>query len=344
MKCKDGTTKLFCSLPYTDLFSINEESSADSPMYIRAVVRDMKEYIANHVGRSIGVGYSAADVSTLLSDTWSYLNCELSNSTQSKVDFFGLNVYEWCGDSSFTESGYDDLVDLFGQDTSIPVFFSEYGCNNVVPRTFTNVPVLYGDEMSVLSGGLAYEYSQETNEYGLVTINSSTEVTLSQDYNYLALQFANIDMSSLETVNTTAEAATATSCAASMVTGSNFTADWDLPDAPSGAAAVITSGLSSGYLAGSIVTVSTTTMPATVLNYTGSTVTGLSLVQLMCTDSNYPGLINDYSSSSVSCNYATASPTGASSATSTTASGGAIVRSDSFIGFVLVLCVGLVFM
>lgn len=316
----------------TDFRSLNEDSSADAPMYIRAVVRDMKEYIAQNIGRSIGVGYSAADVATLLSDTWSYLACELSNSTQSKVDFFGLNVYEWCGDSSFTESGYDNLVTLFGQDTSIPVFFSEYGCNNIEPRTFTNVPVLYGDDMSVLSGGLAYEYSQETNDYGLVSINSSTEVTLSQDYNYLALQFANIDISSLEVVNSTAEAATATSCAASMVTGSNFTADWDLPSAPSGAAAVITSGMSSGFVKGSIVAVSTTTMPATVLNYTGSTVTGLSLVQLMCTDSNYPGLINDYSSSSVSCNYATA--TGGASATKKSA--GSVIRRGNFSGLVFV--------
>lgn len=311
-------------------------------MYIRAVVRDMKEYITQNVGRSIGVGYSAADVSTLLSSTWNYLNCELSNSTESKVDFFGLNDYEWCGDSSYTESGYDNLVTLFGQDTSVPVFFSEYGCNNVSPRTFTNVPILYGDDMDVLSGGLVFEYSQETNDYGLVTINSSTEVTLSEDYNYLALQYAGLDISSLETVNTTAEAATATSCAAAMVTGGNFTVDWDLPEAPSGAAAVITSGLTSGFLAGSIVTVSTTTMPATVLNYTGSTVTGLSLVQLMCTDANYPGLINDYSSTSVSCDYATGTPTGAATSTSTKKSAASVVGSDSLAGFVLLLSICLV--
>lgn len=35
--------------------------------------------------------------------------------------------------------------------------------------------------MSVLSGGLVYEYTQESDEYGLVAINSSTEVTLLQD-------------------------------------------------------------------------------------------------------------------------------------------------------------------
>lgn len=38
--------------------------------------------------------------------------------------------------------------------------------------------------MSVLSGGLVYEYSQESDEYGLVAINSSTEVTILQDCMY----------------------------------------------------------------------------------------------------------------------------------------------------------------
>lgn len=38
--------------------------------------------------------------------------------------------------------------------------------------------------MSVLSGGLVYEYTQESDEYGLVAINSSKEVTLMQDCTY----------------------------------------------------------------------------------------------------------------------------------------------------------------
>jgi hypothetical protein len=39
----------------------DDQSAAVSPRYQKAVVRDMKDYIANHVGRSIPVGYSAAD-------------------------------------------------------------------------------------------------------------------------------------------------------------------------------------------------------------------------------------------------------------------------------------------
>lgn len=74
---------------------INQDSAPNAPAYIRAVTRDMKDYIAKNVARAVPVGYSAADVAGLLSDTWEYLGCELANSTSSKIDFFGLNDYEW---------------------------------------------------------------------------------------------------------------------------------------------------------------------------------------------------------------------------------------------------------
>jgi hypothetical protein len=303
---------------------LNQNSSYEAPMYIRAVVRDMKDYISNNIGRDIGVGYSAADVDTMLADTWAYLGCDLANSTTSHIDFFGLNDYEWCGDSSFMQSGYNKLVHLFSG-TNIPVFFSEYGCNNVEPRTFTNVPVLYGDQMSVLSGGLVYEYSEETDNYGLVNINSTDEVSLVVDYNYLQQEYAKLNLNALQSINASATAAASTSCAASIISETSFLNAWDLPSLPSGASAMITKGVSTGFVKGSIVQVSETTMPATVVNNTGSIVTGLSLVQLMCTDSNYPGLINNYQSSSVSCNYATSNPA-KPSATKKSAAGKAEIR------------------
>lgn len=254
---------------------LNEESTTDAPAYIRAVVRDMKEYIDLHGPRSIGVGYSAADVATMLQDTWSYLGCSLENSTYSKMDFFGLNDYEWCGDSSYTSSGYSNLVSDFSG-TDIPVFFSEYGCNQVTPRTFTNVPVLYGEQMTELSGGLVYEYSQESDNYGLVAINSSTEVTLLKDYNFLKQQFAKIDSSVVTKANKTAEDAATTSCAASLISESTFLSSWDLPERPSGADDIVTSGVS-GASSGALTSVTATAMPATVYNFTGAEVSGLSL-------------------------------------------------------------------
>ena len=49
--------------------------------------------------------------------------------------------------------------------------FSEYGCNEVLPRNFDEVPVLYTNDMiDVFSGGLVYEFTQEPNNYGLVKV------------------------------------------------------------------------------------------------------------------------------------------------------------------------------
>lgn len=282
---------------------INEDAVESVPAYIRAVVRDMKEYISLHAPREIGVGYSAADVADTLSDTWSYLGCQLENSTYSKMDFFGLNDYEWCGDSTYTQSGYDKIVGDF-EGTDIPVFFSEYGCNLVSPRTFTNVPVLFGSEMTVLSGGLAYEYSQESSNYGIVAINSSTEVTLLKDYDYLKTEFAKVDMSVITSANKTQENAAVTKCAASLISESTFLSNWDLPSRPSGGDKLVTSGVTSAAT-GAITSVTATDMPATVYDSTGATVTGLSLLQYGCADSNYPGLVATYSAGAETCAYAT---------------------------------------
>lgn len=306
---------------------LNEDSSTDAPAYIRAIVRDLKEYLALHAPRQIGVGYSAADVSTMLTDTWSYLGCGLENSTYSRMDFFGLNDYEWCGDSSYTESGYSALTAEFAN-TDIPVFFSEYGCNNVYPRTFTNVPVLFGDDMTTLSGGLVYEYTQESDNYGIVAINSSTEVTLLQDYVNLQKEFAKIDMSSLTAVNKTAEAQETTACAASLITESTFLANWDLPTRPKGGDDLVTSGITSAST-GALTSVTATAMPATVYDNTGATVTGLSLVQFGCADSNAPGLASTYSAGAETCSYATSTGTSAKSSGSSSSK-----KSDASRAFV----------
>lgn len=322
---------------------INEDSSDDAPAYIRAVVRDLKEYIALHAPRSIGVGYSAADVATLLTPTWSYLGCSLENSTYSKMDFFGLNDYEWCGDSSFKESGYSSLVSDF-TGTDIPVFFSEYGCNNVKPRTFTNVPVLYGSDMTELSGGLVYEYSMESDEYGLVALNSSTEITLLQDYNFLKEEYLKLNLDTITSANKTAENAATTTCDTSLITATSFISNWDLPDRPKGADDLVTSGVS-GASSGALTSVTATAMPATVYNYTGATVSGLALVSYGCADVNAPAKATGYSAGAETCSYATSSGTSAKSSGSSSSESAAPSLSVDFmalgmIGSVLAAFVG----
>lgn len=64
---------------------------------------------------------------------------------------------------------------------------SEYGCNQPPgqPRPFNEVKSIYGNDMTALSGGLVYEYSQEPSDYGLVVINDNGTVTLRSDYDNL---------------------------------------------------------------------------------------------------------------------------------------------------------------
>lgn len=95
----------------------------------------MKAYIAKQASRSIPVGYSAADVAQNRLPLAEYLNC---GSNSERVDFYAFNSYSWCGNSSYTTSGYDQRVADFGN-YSVPLFFSEYGCNLVQPRLFTEV-------------------------------------------------------------------------------------------------------------------------------------------------------------------------------------------------------------
>lgn len=288
---------------------INQNSTSSAPAYIRAVVRDMKDYIANNINRAIGVGYSAADVSSLLDDTWNYLACDDSSAPSSKIDFFGLNDYEWCGDSSYTASGYNQLVAMFS-DASIPVFFSEYGCNAVQPRTFTEVGALYGPNMTSFSGGFVYEWTQEANNYGLIAVNSTSEVSLLVDYGYLQDEFASINLQALASAKTTT--ATASMCNTASVSGTVFPTGFSIPARPSGVDSMISSGGVPSATKGSIVQVTATTMPATVYNYTDTTISNLKLVELACNEINSPGLAATYSYSSASCSYPTTHPSGSS--------------------------------
>jgi 1,3-beta-glucanosyltransferase GAS5 len=115
-----------------------------------------------------------------------YMNC---GTDDERSDFFAFNDYSWCDPSSFTVSGWDQKVKNF-TGYGIPLFLSEYGCNTN-KRTFQEVASLYSPNMtSVYSGGLVYEYSDEGNHYGLVTINGNSVSDLS-DYGELKTALSN---------------------------------------------------------------------------------------------------------------------------------------------------------
>jgi len=167
----------------------NTKASTLTAPYIKAVTRDMKQYLGNRQYRAIPVGYSAADVSTNRLDTAAFMNC---GTDDERSDFFAFNDYSWCDPSSFTTSGWDQKVKSFAN-YSLPIFLSEYGCNTNT-RKFEEVASLYGSDMTgVYSGGLVYEYSNEASNYGLGTIDGDS-YTPNDDYKALKSALAGTPM------------------------------------------------------------------------------------------------------------------------------------------------------
>jgi hypothetical protein len=141
-----------------------------SAKYVKATDRDMRRYIKAREYRKILVGYSAADVTDNRMQTAQYFNC---GSDEERSDFFAFNDYSWCT-SDFETSGWDKKVEAF-RDYGIPLFLSEYGCNQNV-RNFRELESLMHSNMtSVYSGGLMYEYTMERNDFGIVEIEGGQE-------------------------------------------------------------------------------------------------------------------------------------------------------------------------
>ncbi|KAF2690419.1 glycoside hydrolase family 72 protein [Lentithecium fluviatile CBS 122367] len=287
-----GVVENFKAYPNTLAFFaanevMNDQSTAKiNPQYIRAVQRDLKNYIKNNCDRTIPVGYSAADVREILEDTWAYMQCDHSDD-QSSSDFFGLNSYSWCGgDATFESAGYNTLVDMF-KDSAIPVFFSEYGCNEVKPRVFDEVAALYSDKMTSISGGLVYEYSQEDSDYGLAIINENGTVTLRTDYDNLQKQFNALDIAAITGANPSGTSNKAPACDADLITSGIFDTNFTIPAVCPNCADLIKNGIDNPRN-GKLVTVNDTKAPKAVYGSSGVEVQGLELRLLSNDAANTP--------------------------------------------------------
>ncbi|CAI7655527.1 unnamed protein product [Penicillium pancosmium] len=307
---------------------INEDAEYLVPAYVRAVIRDMKDYIAKHSNRTIPVGYSAADVRNILMDTDRYFECHMKNSTSSQADFFGLNSYSWCGKASYKSSGYNVLTEDFSNST-MPVFFSEYGCNEVKPRVFTEVQAIYGEEMTqAFSGGLVYEWTEEDNEYGLIQVNKNGSVTLLVDYENLQGQFGKLDMDRIESSNSSQTSVTREECSADLITSKKFLNAWNLPTRLTKINNYIENGLPNKP-SGSLVSVSSTSIPVKVYGSDGNEISDVKYKVLADGQVNKPSSTGTSSSSSSSDSSASGTSTSSSSTGTSTSTNAASMNGAS---------------
>lgn len=174
----------------------NNLSYTPASAFVKAAVRDTKAYIKSKNYHAMGVGYAADDDASVRASVAAYFNC---GPTEDQIDFWGYNIYEWCGDSNYETSGYAERTAEFAN-YSVPAFFAEYGCNQggAAGRTFTEVQALYGPNMStVFSGGFVYEYFEEVNDYGLVSIDGNSVSTLA-DFNAWSTQIHSVSPTAVQ--------------------------------------------------------------------------------------------------------------------------------------------------
>ncbi|KAI1813031.1 glycoside hydrolase family 72 protein [Poronia punctata] len=276
-------------------FSGNEvidavKTGAHAPPYIRAVTRDLKNYIKKHADREIPVGYSAADVREVLEDSWNYFQCAIDGDVNdmSRADMFALNSYSWCGDSNFHDSSYDELAALF-KSTSVPVFYSEFGCNTPSPRVFTEIASIYGSNMtSIFSGGVVYEFAQEENNYGLAKINADGSVELLSDFRTLQNQYAKLDFKTVQNVKALGTPITPPKCTPSLIKEDGFNNNFTLPVPPPGVQKMIDNGISK-KVNGKLVDVSDWNVKQIVKDIDGSALNNLAVKPLSDDSANTPG-------------------------------------------------------
>jgi len=166
---------------------INARNNTNAAPYIKAVTRDMKNYIRAQAPRAIPVGYSSADVAENIESQALYFAC--GDDEIARSDFFAFNDYSWCDPSSYEQSGWKTKVETYSN-YSLPLFLSEFGCITNT-REWNEIGALYDAKMTVAySGGLAYEYTLEANGYGLVEEDSNGNVVPNDDFDRLKAKYA----------------------------------------------------------------------------------------------------------------------------------------------------------
>lgn len=139
---------------------------------------------------------------------------------------------------------------------------------------------IYSDQMTgVFSGGLAYEFTEEPNNYGLVDVNGTTATVLN-DYVALQTQYNTVTV----TEGTVAAVTRMTTCPAAN-SYANLNGTNVLPDTPG--ADLIKNGISSSlYSAGKLIVPSSWSTTYTIVDQNGNTVTNKAIDSSGYTASN----------------------------------------------------------
>jgi len=198
--------------------------------FVKAAARDIRAYL-NSKKSSALVGYAAIDGDP----SWivalaNYLSCDSVNTA---IDIFGLNNYEFCGNSTFDASYAGKTGSFAGY--NVVAYFSEYGCNNPYPRPWADVAALFGSSATpVWSGGVAFSYfpaTSDAGQFGMVNVSGST-VTTSTDYSNLQTAYGAVTFVN-DPAQSSAPAASYPSCPAQ---NSSLLASTTLPPTPNDAA------------------------------------------------------------------------------------------------------------
>jgi len=168
---------------------VNDKNGFAAFPCVKALTRDIHRFQASCAEgmRRVPLLYADQDIGQPDRLTVAqYMTCA-QQSAEDAVDAYGLNVYSWCDDHyldnhgkpSFRYSPYQAIIDDFGH-MEKPLLFTEFGCNvgknfealcpyeNPKGRTWPDVPHMFREMDEVLSGAIAFEYSQEKNQFGIV--------------------------------------------------------------------------------------------------------------------------------------------------------------------------------
>ncbi|PFH54754.1 carbohydrate-binding module family 43 protein [Amanita thiersii Skay4041] len=211
---------------------VRQDNTQVAP-YIKAAARDIKAYLKSKKSSAL-VGYAAINGNSNWRDALAnYLSCDPSNSNSEStaIDLYGLNDYEWCGDSTFQASYAGTTGDFAGY--NVVAYFSEFGCITSPPRLWTETTALFSTNMSpVWSGGIAFSYfpaQSVQGQFGIVNISSDgSAVTTSDDFDRLKTQYGQASGPDSPAFND-AQASSYPSCPAA---NSTFLASTNLPPTP----------------------------------------------------------------------------------------------------------------